>query len=381
MLLPTCDELMQLPFSPFADGAFLTRKSTQVVWKMRQDGSRELTLPSTCRLKRYTAHQARQCLKNKNLLFVGDSVMRFQFLGFAYFLEHGKWPKRFLSPTPLLDERDVEPNVCTGGNWWTGGWDVYHQDIGGGIDGGVFRGRMESQSVRLNPSVENLRYISNPLEEDGDGGEDGRIKLSYTCETKERFSGWKFLGCAYNATCRYTNEQYEKNIKRAEIEDFDWDYPNITTGFGPNGTTFREQHQDTNFVFYNRGIWGTIQEQKAKKMLALIYEMTGGTEKKSNRCFYRSTTGYVDTKFYPENEVMEYGPVRQAAFDAGCEYVDIAHTTEEFSHMLFSNPAPPRNRIFEQRSMFMDSIHYMPWVYEELNTLFLNILCGTQHFE
>ena len=138
---------------------------------------------------------------------------------------------------------------------------------------------------------------------------------------------------------------------------------------------------NANFVFYNREIWGTIQKQKAKKILASIYEMTGGTKKESNRCFYRSTTGYIGTKDYTEKEVMEYGPVRQAAFDAGCEYIDIAHTTEEFSQMLFSNPAPPRNRLFEQRSMFMDSIHYMPWAYEGLNTLFLNILCGTQHFE
>lgn len=56
--LPRCDKLMQNPSSPFADGAFLTRKTTQVVWKMRHDGSRELTLPLTCQLKRYTARQA-----------------------------------------------------------------------------------------------------------------------------------------------------------------------------------------------------------------------------------------------------------------------------------------------------------------------------------
>ena len=111
--LPTCDELMQRPFSPFSDGAFLTRKSTPVLWKMRQDRSREVFLPSSCRLKRYTAQQESQCLKNKSLLFVGDSVALFQFLSFAYLLDNKKWPKHFYSFSSL--EKDVESNECAGG--------------------------------------------------------------------------------------------------------------------------------------------------------------------------------------------------------------------------------------------------------------------------
>ena len=57
--LPTCKELMQQPHSPYVRGAFLTRLSTDVTWKMRRDGSRELTLPSTCQLKRYTSDEAK----------------------------------------------------------------------------------------------------------------------------------------------------------------------------------------------------------------------------------------------------------------------------------------------------------------------------------
>ena len=83
--LPLCEELMQRPFSPFTSGSFLTRKSTEVVWKIRKDDSRELILPHTCVLKRYTAHEAGQCLADKNLFFIGDSVTRYQFLSFAYF--------------------------------------------------------------------------------------------------------------------------------------------------------------------------------------------------------------------------------------------------------------------------------------------------------
>ena len=100
----TCDQLMQQqqqqqqrPTSSiyYADGSFLTDKTTKVVWKSRTDGSRELTLPFTCHLKRYTADQALTCLKDKNLLFVGDSLTRYQFMSLAYFLDHKRWPMRF----------------------------------------------------------------------------------------------------------------------------------------------------------------------------------------------------------------------------------------------------------------------------------------------
>ena len=79
--LPRCDKLMQNLSSPFADGAFLTRRSTQLVWKMRQDGSRELTLPLTCQLKR-------QCLKNKSLVFIGDSLMWYMYYVFEPHIFH-----------------------------------------------------------------------------------------------------------------------------------------------------------------------------------------------------------------------------------------------------------------------------------------------------
>jgi hypothetical protein len=90
--LPTCESLMKSPNSPVSDGAFLTRETTPNIWTLRADGSRELTLPLTCRLKRYTSSEARQCLSNKHLAFIGDSLTRYQYLSLAYFLERGQYP-------------------------------------------------------------------------------------------------------------------------------------------------------------------------------------------------------------------------------------------------------------------------------------------------
>ena len=88
--LTTCKRLMQQ--QSHQDGSFLTQTAKPVVWKIRHDGSRELTLPKTCRIKKYSAKDARNCLSGKSLLFVGDSLTRFLFLSLAYFIEHGKWP-------------------------------------------------------------------------------------------------------------------------------------------------------------------------------------------------------------------------------------------------------------------------------------------------
>ena len=385
--LPTCVKLMQrCPL--YADGSFLTSKSTPVVWKKRSDGSKELTLPSTCRLKRYTADQAGMCLKNKHIFFVGDSLSRYTFMSLVYFLDHKKYPMRFqagLQPchdhidengNPTCSKED-EPNVCVEPDWISiGGWHGYYQAMGGGTDGDVFHGRMESRSYRSSnwprvPAVDHMQYTRSS-EDYGAGN--GRTKLSFVYELGrggwEPFMGFDFRGCGHNATCRYTSEEWQEREKRVIAKDFDWEYPNIVEGFGRNGTKFLTQHQDTNYVIYNRGIWGALQVEKAERMMPLLYELIGGDEGKkgsNNRCFFRSTTGCPLTE---KLESWESGPIRNATIEAGCEYFDIAHATEEFYSIS--------NNHTEFKNTFWDRWHYVPWVYEELNNLLLNVLCNAQ---
>ena len=394
--LPTCQELMQQPFSPFADGAFLTRTTTPISWKMRRDGSRELTLPTTCRLKRYTAQEARQCFQEKHLLYIGDSLTRYLYLSLAYFIEHSKWPPRFgvESPCHHVDENGIEtcsqpddPNVCVDGNWkddegGEAGWKPFFRNIGGGKDGSVFRGRMEAPCVRgwgshadevnKRHSVENMKYVSS--EEDG-----GRTTLSFIAELGwvdliEPTTGWNFTNCALDASCRYSREEYASNQKRLKANDFDWNYTSITDALGSNGA-LRDQYKRTNYAFYNRGLWGKIEKVKADAIMKVLYNFTGG-EDQNGRCFFRSTMGCERAK-NANLASWEYNNVRKSAFDAGCEYFDLTHLTEEFGTFLHN---PEHKRItFEYDNIFWDSVHYQPWVNEELNNLQLNIMCNTQH--
>jgi hypothetical protein len=333
---------------------------------MRHDGSRELTLPLTCQLKRYTARQAGMCLKNKSLLFIGDSLTRYQYLSLAYFLEHKQWPPRYQAtgyhPCLQVDEHNNtacsnpdKPNVCCEYDWelfGNGGWTAFMQNLGGGTDGRLFRGRMEAQSVRGADSVENYQYLSSE--------EDGRTKMSliseYGWNGNEPFRGWSFSGFAHNGTCRYTPESYQNNLDRLANNNFDYDYPNITTAFKSN-SEFHAQHQNTNYIFYNRGLWGALQADKANSMMEAIQNMTGGKDVVTHRCFFKSTTGCHRSR---QNNLdsVEYGHVRTATYSSGCEYFDVAHATEEFSNFVF-DPKPPPMLVNEFKHVFWDSLHFV----------------------
>ena len=194
-----------------------------------------------------------------------------------------------------------------------------------------------------------------------------------------------------------------------EGNNLDWQYPSIIEAFGGNSdssvdnnsnnennknvtksqtmttkTVFREQYADVNYVFYNRGLWGKIPEEKARKMMSLLHDFTtprggdwGGdndSNNPKNRCFFKSTTGCG--RSHSEHYDYEFRIVRPAAFLVGCEYMDVGHLTREFASFHFSHPQPPRDVMFEYSTIFWDAVHYQPWVYEELNTVLLNVLCN-----
>ena len=329
--LPSCEGLMRRPLSPYADGQFLSRRSARVRWRLRSDTSRELELPDTCRMRRYSSSEARTCLKDRHVMFVGDSLSRYQYLSLAHLLERGTYPPRFRArenvPCRRIDEatgmeacsKPDDPNVCAEGDWTNlGGWPAYQRSLGGGDDGGLFRGRMESHSTReCKDEGEHMMYVtardddddddddddggggggglSTPSSSGGssrgngdgdaaaDGGWKGRTKLSYSMEfgwfdDGILSPGWKYTGCAYGGSCRYTRERYDDNIRRCDAGDVDWKYPSVVEAFGGddgggggggegrNATVFLEQHADVNHVFYNRGLWGKTNDEVAAQL-------------------------------------------------------------------------------------------------------------------
>jgi hypothetical protein len=98
------------PASPLYDGQFHRTQHGEVLYE-----------PGRCKLKRPTAAEARRCLANKTLLFVGDSVMRYQYLSLANLLATGRYPQRY------ADDPDDHPSPCVEIQFrFRGSWPAYY---------------------------------------------------------------------------------------------------------------------------------------------------------------------------------------------------------------------------------------------------------------
>jgi hypothetical protein len=68
-------------------------------WNVAQDDTLFFSLMS-CALDRYNAQQARELLANSHVIFVGDSLTRYQYLSLVYFIEHGVYLSRSVQNIP-----------------------------------------------------------------------------------------------------------------------------------------------------------------------------------------------------------------------------------------------------------------------------------------
>ena len=127
-----------------------------------------------------------------------------------------------------------------------------------------------------------------------------------------------------------------------------------------------------------------------------------GKQETSIRCFFRRTTACPTSKSLDD---VEYGHVRDAAFSAGCEYFDVAHVMEEFRmlssqefsqvlwdeqiHYVSTLPLKDQRHknknssassacCYSHTHSLVSRFIKVPWVYEELDQLLLNLLCNTQ---
>lgn len=385
--LISCRELMNQPHSPYRDGQFLSRHTTPVTWHPRPDHSRALHHP-LCRLHRYTAQEARQCLAGKHVFIAGDSLSRYQFLSLATFLHSGHYPPRFGRPKdgPCLHVNEFgqsacsppnQPNICMESDWWglpnkKDSWLSILQAIGNDL----FDGHMEAAAIRTNEirgPVENYLYVSPSS--DGEP-----VTLSFVMEigAPDPIRGLNFTGCAGEGTCNYTDEHAEEMIRQFNNGEFDFTQP-FVNAIGPDGA-LRQGLPPVDYAFYNRGIWGPLRDvEKTKNISAHMYELTGGDQ---GRCFFRTSTGIHF------ESTLERGHVRTAFFDAGCGFIDHAHLVADFNAMPFQsfwpaeqnlgNGVKGRINFDERRTVFCDAVHFLPWVYEELNNLKLNILCNVE---
>lgn len=383
----SCRTLMQ-QHKELSGGAFLSHESGSPTWQYRIDGSRELTLES-CDLHRYTWQEARQCLAGEHIFMVGDSLTRYWYMSLVYFLERGEHPPRFGRPKAecthfdangnLVCSPEEQPNVCMEGDWRFSKtvrdpWLHFFSSIGGGDDGQVFHGRVECNCARSNKvvckdgraagecCVENEVYVSAPVQGD-DRIHVTVIKEDGWGDSPRNLTGFKFSDCSSDASCRSNASQVEALIQRAQNFDFDWSEPFVEAL--SKGGALWEQLPPATISLLNRGLWGILTPEQAKARMPVLANVTRRA-RPDGRCFYRTTTGSARSdRMYKQ----EHTYIQDETLAAGCEFLDVAHLTKAFADMSKG----------ERELVFWDAVHYLPWVYEELNHILLNVLCNEKN--
>ena len=288
------------------NGAFITRDPA--VWMHRLDGSKEYSL-QTCKLKRFTATEARTCLAGKHMLFIGDSVTRYQYLSLANFIEHGKWPARFgmsnncqhVDASGPTCEAPNTPSLVMESDWGTKyghapdkSWKQIHMAIGGD----AFNGRMDCQCARVlsNNSMGNMRYQSRPVTNSsshtlrGGEGEGKAVELTFMdYKGSMPLRGLTPTNCQKSSTCSLSSEQwYElRDLSAQNKIDYTLDI------HLKQKADFHEKLETllpgVNIALFNRGLWGHLpmDTEEARGIFKNLYTLT---KNNGGHCYWKGTT-------------------------------------------------------------------------------------------
>jgi hypothetical protein len=221
-------------------------------------------------------------------------------------------------------------------------------------------------------ALENLMYVSQEMNYSAGG----RVEMSYISEvgwgnTPAPVRGWNFTNCAYSGTCRTSKQDSDALYGRLMAGNVDWEEP---LDKALNGS-LRQLLPPVDIVIYNRFLWGTLSKERAETIMPLLHDFVNDRQ---GRCLYRTTTASTS----PHDPGGEMKVMKDPTFRAGCSMLDFFHLTKDFGTHLSSHPPPPKQQhgkisnSREREDIYWDSVHYMPWVYEELNNLLLNVICN-----
>lgn len=301
-------------------------------------------------------------------------MTRYQFLSFAYFIDHDTFPPRFgrhFPPNNCTHFNETghatcspldQPNVAMEEDWLmnipsqyqNNAWRYYLGNMAGGVTsesvdekGGTMRGRMECNCARVGKAPE---FSENRLYEHPESG----TVLSFNFElgwgdSPVPLQGFNFTNCSRTGTCRTSVERMAQYENRSLEHDFDWQqtFPEAID----KGGMLRTLLPKPDITLYNRGIWGLLEDARAQKILPVLYDWVGGDQ--GGRCYYKSTTGAYNSLQvgYLQHERRW---IRLRTHQAGCSYIDNGYLTDIFAAM-----ANEHKYATERKFVFTDAVRIL----------------------
>lgn len=345
------------------------------------DGTRLRYDLQHCQLKRFTASEARQCLRGKHLVLVGDSLMRYQYLSLVHFLHLGEYP-----PSGVPESKADEPNICMEGDYWrlsdewkekfgisTGGWPAFMI-----ATSQLFEGTERCDCYRdvfpFNTTVEN-RYFRNS---------DYNVSVSYFTKLGGAIPdirGHYPLSLEGTMPPKFLTETIYKKLGKTPL-NWNVDNEEFVTKILP---AVEKDQGKVSHLLWNEGIW--MHESDWNPLMRTVRSFM---EERQVRAFFKTTTG---PGLMNRSDWETWVPSRdrtgfKAALENGWEVLDTWGAVKDLTLMadgldwrapgLPSYPLPlagdPSIQV-EFNAIHWDIIHFKPWVYEEINNLWLNMVC------
>lgn len=395
---------------------------------LQNDGSFRYQM-RTCKLRKFKVKEAAECLKGQHLVFMGDSLSRYFYLDLAALFAFGKWPLHFVEQyhngRSFLSEREYKS------------WSWFFEDTNLALNQGYhavevldsYRNDTESFSEFIRTMYENrhFRYMPN-------GGLDDRlhdVRLSYiqwwgsmpmrghkriSTKIPRSSEALHFLQQLNHEICPQRGQSfypltrkcqdYRKDNRQIDFPDFS--HQDICTQF-PNPTinphTGEERCQlfertvlqpmKTTHLILNIG-WHSRMDKMGSNFLAKLsdagrkyFDHPSTVATTLPRVTWRQCTkGAVFEGFdtIPLNFTLQHGQEALGYFAVG----DITAKLKKIQDLLDDKnderlktvvkvnhhwPADKEVNGSSVHGIWHDAAHFEPYVYNEINNIFLNAIC------
>ncbi|KAK9814080.1 hypothetical protein WJX72_000368 [[Myrmecia] bisecta] len=288
--------------------------------------------PHQCRLRRLTGQQARQCLAHRHIVFIGDSITRYQYTSLVDFLGKKKFMARY-------GHAKVQSLACE--KEWLGGWDDFFVNGSLAIQQAVGAHATETCDCFHRPAAE-VHNRSREIREFTLSGFDADVPHG---------------GRAQSATLRVSYYQVLDNPTFADA------------GINAINKVLKELPErqiPADVVIMNMGIW--FYNQNAANDPEPIF-----------RSIFRAARDAPDPKptffWKPTTATINPGEVHYS----GLNQHSLRMCQEEGGWKLHDVHAVSQSAKDQGLSFYWDSFHFIAAMYEQFNDLLLNTLCKVDH--
>ena len=306
------------------------------LWSLGPDNAPRFDLEQ-CRLRRPSPCEVQRCLSSQSILFVGDSLTRYNYLSLIYFLSHGSWPD-LLGGRPEQPSPVVQPEHAS----WAHFYQSSNATYGGREHCSCFRNASlttERRHFYDSRSDITARFFYYP------------VNASLQRSFQEVADEWRHGSTEAGSGSRRERYTYTVHSHQPKLcSDFAHD-----SCYYPAGAPYRP----VSVLVANVGIWQFGRTADPHFFERIRAALPAGLPL---RAIWKLAT--------PRDDGSE---TKAGATDIAARVFSSAGAVRWQLMDLFSLV----NQTGAHRA-YVDAWHFRPFVYQEMNVLLLNMLCDEQ---